>query len=334
MKLLEKYLQTVRFFLPGRNQDDIIRELSENLLSQMEDREAELGRELTEDEQADILRRHGHPMVVASSYRSHQRLIGPLFFPLYLLVLKVGLGVAGIVTVVLTAISAAMSSDVPRQVVQGLLAYPGRALMVFAWTTLGFAVLDYAQSRLKITHKWDPRTLPDVPRRQEWSRRGEALCELIASSAGVVWLLLVPSTPVLLIGPAAAFLSFAPIWAQMYVPMLAVMIAHMGVTLSAFIRPYWTPTRSLLRVGIQTASAIVFMLVLRAGEWFVLKPASVEAAAGGGASLEHIAQIINMGFQIGLTIAVIAALIEAARELYRYASRRGTPLARVQNSLL
>jgi hypothetical protein len=334
MKLLEKYLQTVRFFLPGRNQDDIIRELSENLVSQMEDREAELGRELTEDEQADILHRHGHPMVVASSYRSQQRLIGPVFFPLYLLALKVGFGVAGIVTVVLTAISAAMSPDVPRQVIQGLLAYPGRALMVFAWTTLGFAALDYAQSHLKIAHKWDPRTLPDVPRRQEWSTRGQALCELIASSAALVWLLLVPTTPVLMLGPAAAFVSLAPIWAQMYVPMLAVMIAHIAITLITLIRPYWTPTRSLARVGIQVASVIVFMLLRRADAWVVLKPASAEAAAGGSASLMRVTEIINTGFEIGLTIAVIIAFVEASRELYRYYSRRGTPLARVQSSVL
>ena len=36
---LERYLQAVRFFLPRRQQDDIVRELSENLASEIEDRE-------------------------------------------------------------------------------------------------------------------------------------------------------------------------------------------------------------------------------------------------------------------------------------------------------
>ena len=31
MDLLDRYLQAVRFFLPRRQQDDIVRELSENL---------------------------------------------------------------------------------------------------------------------------------------------------------------------------------------------------------------------------------------------------------------------------------------------------------------
>ena len=136
-----------------------------------------------------------------------------------------------------------MHPGVARQIVEGLLAYPGRALMVFAWTTLGFAALDYAQSRLKLTHKWDPRTLPDVPRRYEWSLRGQALCELIASSAALVWLLLVPSMPVLMLGPAAAFLALAPIWTQLYVPMLAVLVAYHWwapiVIVAAWLATHW-----------------------------------------------------------------------------------------------
>ena len=42
-----------------------------------------------------------------------------------------------------------------------MLAYPGRALMVFAWTTIGFAVLDVAGSRTKLAADWDPRKIPD-----------------------------------------------------------------------------------------------------------------------------------------------------------------------------
>jgi len=92
MDMLDRYLQAVKFFLPANQQDDIARELSENLISQMEDREEELGRPLDESEQEEILRRHGHPMLVAGRYRERQHLIGPTFFPLYVFVLEMGLG--------------------------------------------------------------------------------------------------------------------------------------------------------------------------------------------------------------------------------------------------
>jgi hypothetical protein len=54
---LNRYLQAVAKCLPREGREDIIAEMRANILSQMEDREAELGRPLTEDEQADTLRR-------------------------------------------------------------------------------------------------------------------------------------------------------------------------------------------------------------------------------------------------------------------------------------
>lgn len=43
---------------------------------------------------------HGHPAMAAGRYRSRQQLIGAVFCPLYLLALKMGLGVALLVTIV------------------------------------------------------------------------------------------------------------------------------------------------------------------------------------------------------------------------------------------
>src|SRR5262245_26126365 len=163
MDLLERYLQAVRFFLPRKQQDDIVRELSENLISQMEDREEDLGRPLDEAEQAEILRRHGHPMLVAGRYRSRQQLIGPVFFPIYLYAVYAGLGVALLVTVVIASTTAILSAGDPvGRFIREIMQFPGRGLMVFAWTTLVFAALDYAQANLRITGSWDPRTLPKV----------------------------------------------------------------------------------------------------------------------------------------------------------------------------
>ena len=59
MDLLARYLQAVRFFLPRGSQDDIVRELEEELRAQMEDRESQLGRTLTDEERSEILKRHG-----------------------------------------------------------------------------------------------------------------------------------------------------------------------------------------------------------------------------------------------------------------------------------
>jgi len=73
MELLDRYLNAVRSCLPEAQRDDIINELSENLRSQIEDQEASLGRPLTEAEVEAILKRHGHPLLVAGRFRQDQR---------------------------------------------------------------------------------------------------------------------------------------------------------------------------------------------------------------------------------------------------------------------
>src|ERR1041384_5454395 len=88
MELLNRYLQAVRFWLPEAQQHDIIEELSEDIRSQIDEREAELGRPLAETEAKAILRKRGRPMLVASRYLPQQHLIGPLFLPLYRFALK------------------------------------------------------------------------------------------------------------------------------------------------------------------------------------------------------------------------------------------------------
>jgi ABC-type branched-subunit amino acid transport system permease subunit len=185
MDLLERYLQAVRFFLPRGSQDDIVRELEEDLRAQMDDRESQLGRTMTDGERSEILKRHGHPMLVAGRYRTHQRLIGPAFFPMYALVLKLGLGVCLLVTAVLATVGAVMEGDAASHFGSAILEYPGRALMVFAWTTLSFAAIDYALTRWDVAYSWDPKTLPRLQPNANWTSRLNSLVELIATVVGL-----------------------------------------------------------------------------------------------------------------------------------------------------
>jgi hypothetical protein len=96
MDLLERYLQAVRAYLPNTQQDDILKELGENLRAQMEDKETEIGRPLNEDDVAAVLKKHGHPIFVAARYRQTRHLIGSTLFPVYWFVMKIILAFVGI----------------------------------------------------------------------------------------------------------------------------------------------------------------------------------------------------------------------------------------------
>jgi hypothetical protein len=319
MDLLEKYLQAVRTLLPRKQQDDIVRELSENLRSQIDDKEEEFGRPLAEGELAEIIRRHGHPLVVAGRYRSNQYLISPGLFPFYLFALRAGLGVALGVTVLLTAVALGLAGGGTGQIVNGLLAFPGRAVTVFAWITIGFAAFDFAQSRMKLTHNWDPRNLPKLVKPTDRVSRWSAFCEAIGTAALVVWLLLLPKYPFLWFGPLQSVLTPAPIWSEVYVPLLLLWLGTFALSTANVVRPYRTTARSLARVAIHFSSFLIFVLLARADVWVTVASG---ASLGDTEGLGRLVRVINAGASVGLWIAAGLGLIEMARELRRWLTWR------------
>jgi hypothetical protein len=262
-------------------------------------------------------------MLVASRYRSRRTLIGPVFFPIYVFALKAGLGVALLVTIVLAIVTTAMQGDPIRHAVQAMLAYPGRALMVFAWTTVGFAILDLVQSRTTFTLEWDPRTLPKVVRRDLRISRLQTACELLFTLAGLVWLLLVPRSPFLILGPAGAFADFAPIWSQVYVPILVLAVATVAFHVVNLARPYWTKERSLARIGINVGTILVLVVLLLADAWFV--PAALHPTPPVGMQISRVVEIINVSFRIGFIVSLVIVAVEVVREFYRMKRRSQTP---------
>lgn len=81
-ELIERYLQSVRFWLSMTNEKEgILAELGDDLRSQVEEKEVELGRALDNHEVADILKRCGAPMIVAGRLAPKRYLIGPTLFP-------------------------------------------------------------------------------------------------------------------------------------------------------------------------------------------------------------------------------------------------------------
>src|SRR5918993_1266530 len=105
--LIDRYLQNVRLSLPATRRDDIVRELAEDIRTQVADREAELGRDLTETEQDALLKKFGHPLALATRYGPQRHVIGPALFPVYWMTLKIALGGA-------LAVNAALDLNLPR----------------------------------------------------------------------------------------------------------------------------------------------------------------------------------------------------------------------------
>ena len=101
MDLIERYLKAVGAQLPAAGREDILAELRDLLMSRVEEREAELGRPLTETEVEAVLREVGHPLTVAARYGAGpQHVVGPELYPWWVFGVKTALTVLVLITAV------------------------------------------------------------------------------------------------------------------------------------------------------------------------------------------------------------------------------------------
>ena len=242
-RLLDRYLQAVRSYLPRDQQDDITKELSENLRSQMEDKEAELGRPLAEIEQEAILTGHGHPLVVAGRYRSGQRsltfgrqLIGPVLFPIYLRILLLNLAV----TLVVCA-GAALAFARGHSIVElasGLVFAP---FLQFGIVTLIFALVE--GSAITAPGSWNQgkRSSFRPAAEERCVPRLESILQLVVLFVFVAILRDLRASAHGLFAPTP--FRLAPIWHQAYLAIVGLAVAQMAQAGINLWRPVWTRFR-------------------------------------------------------------------------------------------
>lgn len=324
MAPLDEYLEAVKILLPTSQREAIGRELAADLRSRLEARAKELGRPLSEQEQLELLRRHGHPMAVAARYRSQPRPVGPLMLPVYLLTLKLGIGAALIVTLVSTVIDSLNAPDPLIQIANGLLAFPQRVLNVVVGTTVAFVALELAQRRLPGLPRFDPGRLAKIRQPPQRRSRLGAIIEAVFACAGVTWLLLLPGRPYLLLGPAAHYIAPGDPWRSVYGPVLFVMTASALIDVAEAIRPAWSRIRTYMRLALNAAIFVILVVLLDARPLFVPLPV---AAGPDGMSPAEGARAIDAAFRVALVVLGVTTGIEMIRQMIRLKDDRLARLA-------
>jgi hypothetical protein len=306
MNLVNRYLQAVGALLPKPRRGDIIAELRANILSQMEDREDALGRPLTDDEQAEILRHHGNPTVVAGRYREDNlgfafgvQLIGPELFPFYKNVLMINMT---IVTVILAGLLPVIARSMGAAITLGRVLRP--LVTQFVVITLIFIAVDRNKSSL--FDKWDPRKLPALKANPEDGPNAKNIFAFICLAVGTLWLVLTPFWPHLLLGPGALVLPALELkpmagWMEFYWAISILLCAK--VVLEFFRLFRWLPRRKaqIMDVVLRGIGLVIgALLLMRAPNYVTLRYPEVTLWA-------------NLNFAICLGIWMAFALWRAVR---------------------
>jgi len=315
MDLLERYLQAVGEYLPGRTKADTLAELRENLLAEMEGREEDLGRPLTQGEVADVLEKHGRPVLVAARYLPQQYLIGPAWFPIYWFTLKRSFPFVVLAYVVTQVVVWVFQGGKGMDVGAAIGHFPSVAFTFWSVVTLGFACFEYAQGRyfhqVDLCKGWNPNDLPKIePARDKRPSLAGGVADVIVSAVGMVWLLAIPYKPYLILGPLVGHLrempfGLTPEWHIFYWQIISLLAVQLVLkTVMVFLHGFegW---RKGLDMVVHVIGILIIAVMVQARTYMV------PGTSIGAMSMKDLAALnmaINLGFKVVLVISVLKLL--------------------------
>jgi hypothetical protein len=319
MELIERYLQAVKFGLPKQQKDDIIAELSGDIYSQVEEREAALGRKLSEAEAEEILKQRGHPLLVANRFLPQESLIGPVFFPIYRFVLKIfALGYLLPATLVWIGLMTFSASYRMEQTHTSWFA-AFASLFSYLWfttclvvvpLTIAFVILERQQKRVRYFDRWSPGKLPPVRNPNAIPRSSSAI-EVVVNLIFFVWWAVYAHSPELRIG-SMIHITFQPQWLWFFWGYLALALGNAALSTTNLLRPYWTRQRATLRLLSDAMGAALFCWLMQINilAGISTNNLSTEKAIG-------ITQAINHWMSTLFPAAIVIGLVVIATGIYR-----------------
>lgn len=326
MELIERYLKAIEFWLPGGEKQDILAEISEDIYSQIEEREATLGRTLTHAEVEALLKQRGRPMLVANRYRPQRSLIGPDWFPTYLFVLKI-VGFCYVLPWVAIYFVVRRVEHPEIHWALTMLASLGTAWEVAffsaAAVTVIFGCLQYTEAKSHFFENWNPRELPAV-RDAFKIRRFDSVVEIVV---GVPFVLCWIAYAYTLTPFSSQYfqLTLNSVWFNFFWAYLAIGSSNIVLAILNLRRPYWSVPRAGFKLASDLASGVFMCWLLKANLVVSIWMPQLDTAKAE-AILHWIRFVMAQSFPFAVIVVTIIAVVNAFR-IFRVMRKGGTGVA-------
>jgi hypothetical protein len=304
--MIDRYLDAVRRNLPARLQSDVVSELADDLQSQVEDRESAIGRPLTLEEEGQLLRAYGNPVIVASRYQPHQYLIGPAYFPFYVQTLKVVLGVVIGLNFVAAIVDAVLGSRHIGPLASWAMFW-STAFASLGIVTLIFALIERAPKPANLAN-WDPSKLP-APQAGNIPRLRTAF-DLLFNLIAAVWALFSPVRDALwtvTVTPNSATPIPFALGQGVSNVLLVVGIVAAGIVLldvALLVRPDWHRLRAVVFAVLNVGMAIALYRISLGPARYV----TLSDLAHAPVDLTAAARTLDAMFYAAIVVAICIAL--------------------------
>ncbi len=315
MEMLDRYLRAVGFWLPKAQEHDILAELSEEIRSQIDEKEAATGHPIDEAGLEEILRHCGNPLLVAEHYLRPQPLIGPVLFPVYCFVLKI-VGFGYLIPWLIVWACLLIFDPAYRAAHPGL----GQAanlstlwsIMVnsFFFITLGFAFIERYRLKSWLVKDWSPRRLPAV-RDPNRIPRFDSMVDLsVGVLFSILWISLLGGRTEVVFSTVRLILS--PHWAYFFWALLLLSFVNIGFSITNLFRPYRTRMRAVFRLLADAIGSSIFCWFFKAQLLL-----SIETQSLVPAEAQELTRQINHVLERLFPFALLVAAIVFTVDIYR-----------------
>jgi hypothetical protein len=326
MELIERYLKAIEFWLPSGEKQDILAEISEDIHSQIDERQTALGRPLTSAELEALLKQRGRPMLVANRYRPRRSLIGPDWFPTYVFVLKI-VGLCYVLPWLVIYFVLHRVQHPEANMGLTLIASFGTAWEVAffsaAVVTVIFASLQFTEEKSNFFENWNPRQLPPVRDAFKIPRIG-SIIEIVVNVAFVLCWIAYAYTAVPFDGPTFK-LTLNPVWVNFFWGYLAIALANIALAIFNLRRPYWSVARAACRLATNLAGGALLCWLMKADVIASIWMANLDETKT--ANLTHwIRFVMGQSFPVAVIFVTVIVVVDAFR-IFRVNRRGGVNVA-------
>lgn len=273
MEVVDRYLEAVSGWLPRGQRADIVAELADDLRSELDERQRDLGRPLSDDEVVALLKRRGHPMAVAEAYLPSRHLIGPAMLPAYRRTLTIAVSVILALAVGLYTVFSGPAREAVPALSGAWIWFWLAGLTALAYVglfTVIFSLVEWHHRRAQATGAWDPRdphglTGADPETAARRSARAYAVVEVVSDLLVLyIWLGL-HSVALPTVG-----LVPTPTWSALHWPVAAYLAASIAVSLADALRPTASRSRLLAHVAVNGFALALTVWLLAGAPWVKL----------------------------------------------------------------
>ncbi len=326
--LATRYVLAVRRYLPKEHAADIAAELSDSIESEIESERLTLGRPLTAEEEAALVRAHGHPLLAASRYWPQRALIGPGLLPFWWLTLKTAVIILLSINLAIDLLVVVVRQDAVAAFGMFWGTLWGTVIFTFAIVTAVFALLE--RFGPDVTAQWDPRSLPE-PAPNAYPRVQSAI-ELAFNGGFALWLSGLPlvrgladATP---LGDGLRYIAGLPFrlsWLHEYVLVLLVAAAaQAAMNALNLLRPDWIRMRALVFACTNAAVFAVAAAILVVDLHTLVIPGPGSSHVVG--DIARAAQILNTTAAAILAATCIGTALVVVQNVRQLLPDRGAPL--------